>query len=53
MAVAGGGGGGGGGSGGSQAYPGIPRYVLGKLLHLGNKSFVKNDLVVASIATIG
>ena len=35
MAVAGGG-----GSGGSQAYPGMPRYVLGQLLHLGNKSFV-------------
>ena len=37
MAVAGGGGG---GQVVSQAYPGMPRYVLGQLLHLGNKSFV-------------
>ena len=38
----------------SKAYPGMPRYVLafvhlGQLSHLGNR----NDIVVASIATIG
>ena len=42
----------------SQAYPGMPRYVLafvhlGQLLHLGNTNFVYNDIVVASIATLG
>ena len=42
----------------SQAYFRMPRYVLtfvdlGQLLHLGNMSFVLNDIVVASVATLG